>query len=39
MRTALVQGASRGLGFGLARKLLSVHSVGRVFATCRDPQK
>lgn len=36
-RTALVQGASRGLGLALARALLERDDVDRVVATCRDP--
>lgn len=35
--TVLIQGASRGIGLGLVRALLSSDRVGRVIATCRDP--
>jgi NAD(P)-dependent dehydrogenase (short-subunit alcohol dehydrogenase family) len=35
--TALVQGASRGIGLGLVRGLLATSRFGRVIATCRDP--
>jgi NAD(P)-dependent dehydrogenase (short-subunit alcohol dehydrogenase family) len=34
----LVQGASRGIGLALVRRLLEHSEVGRVFATCRNPQ-
>jgi len=34
---ALVQGASRGIGLGLVQALLACDRVGRVIATCRDP--
>jgi NAD(P)-dependent dehydrogenase (short-subunit alcohol dehydrogenase family) len=37
MRTALVQGASRGLGLALARALLARPDCDRVIATSRDP--
>jgi len=35
---ALVQGASRGVGLALARRLIEQSEVGRVFASCRDPE-
>ena len=35
--TALVQGANRGIGAGLVEALLECPRVGRVIATCRDP--
>jgi len=35
--TALVQGASRGIGLGLVRGLLEGRRFGRIIATCRDP--
>jgi NAD(P)-dependent dehydrogenase (short-subunit alcohol dehydrogenase family) len=35
--TALIQGASRGIGLEFARQVLARSSDGRVFATCRDP--
>lgn len=35
---ALVQGASRGIGLALARRLVAQSDVGHVFATCRDPE-
>jgi len=35
---ALIQGASRGIGLGFVRALLAGSRVGRVVATCRDPQ-
>lgn len=35
--TALIQGASRGIGLGLVRALLASDRIGRVVATCRDP--
>lgn len=34
---ALIQGASRGIGLGLARALLEQRCFDRVLATCRDP--
>lgn len=36
--TALVQGASRGIGLGLVRALLANARVDRVIATCRKPE-
>ncbi len=33
----LVQGASRGIGLALARRLVERGEAGTVFATCRDP--
>jgi len=36
--TALVQGASRGIGLGLVRRLLDEKRFARVIATCRDPE-
>jgi NAD(P)-dependent dehydrogenase (short-subunit alcohol dehydrogenase family) len=35
--TALIQGASRGIGLGLVRALLASDRIGRVVATCRNP--
>jgi len=35
--TALVQGASRGIGLGLVKALLADPRIKRVIATCRDP--
>lgn len=35
---ALVQGASRGIGLGLVRALLSDRAFERVIATCRQPE-
>lgn len=37
MKTAVVQGASRGIGLGIVRHLLE-RGVDRVHATCRDPE-
>lgn len=37
--TVVVQGASRGIGLGLVRALLAGDRVGRVIATCRDPDR
>lgn len=37
--TALVQGASRGIGLGLVRALLEDDAGLRVIATCRDPER
>ena len=34
----LVQGASRGIGLALVRRLLAHSECGRLFATCRNPQ-
>ena len=36
MRTYLVTGASRGIGFGLVQHILGLSDT-RVIATCRDP--
>ncbi|MDT8439602.1 MAG: SDR family oxidoreductase [Wenzhouxiangellaceae bacterium] len=36
--TALVQGASRGIGLGLVRALLDSGRFARVIASCRDPE-
>ena len=37
-RTALVQGASRGLGLAFVEALLASPGVGQVLATARDPE-
>lgn len=37
--TALVQGASRGIGLGLVRNLLGDNRFERVIATCREPEQ
>lgn len=37
--TALVQGASRGIGLEFARRLLASPAVGRVYASCRTPSR
>jgi len=37
MTTWLVTGASRGLGFGLVKKILETSKENTVFATCRKP--
>jgi len=36
--TALIQGASRGIGLGLVKALLADDAGFRVVATCRDPE-
>ncbi len=36
--TALVQGASRGIGLALVRRLVDARGVSEVIATCRDPE-
>lgn len=38
-RAAVVQGASRGIGLALVRRLVEHGGVGQVFATCRDPER
>ena len=35
--TALVNGASRGIGLALVKELAECAAVGRVYATCRTP--
>jgi NAD(P)-dependent dehydrogenase (short-subunit alcohol dehydrogenase family) len=37
--SALVQGASRGIGLGFVRALLASDRFERVYATCRDPAR
>ena len=37
--TALIQGASRGIGLALVEALLAVETGGRVYASCRQPQQ
>lgn len=37
--TALIQGASRGIGLALVETLLAVETVGQVYASCRQPQQ
>ncbi|MDH3845792.1 MAG: SDR family NAD(P)-dependent oxidoreductase [Myxococcales bacterium] len=38
-RIAFVQGASRGIGLELVRKLLETGMASRVIASCRDPDR